>query len=353
VRAFRLVVASMAEKVTDVRSMRNLTHVLAAATAAMTLVAACTSTTFEQVGGTVIDERTGEPVAHAQLEAAAPQGATVAGSTDVQGRFTLREVHKRATLKITAANYELASLQVAEGPLEVKLTPIPVIGRVTSRLTKAGVHAALHGKAEPSETRPDGSFRVYGVSEGDTLTVSAPGYLQKSITIGAGRVEVALSPEPATEVKQIHRWLRANNLAAVWRFIFTNPSGYWFEEAPADLKAGAGKTYGVGRPEVKGVDVRVVSHDGRPPDITVIAIAWDPKFAAKPDFRVEFPASLTRAARPQTFTVRGIRVPYIALPVRGGEQVARLLLDGTITLLVESRDLNELKAFVTALLDEA
>jgi hypothetical protein len=112
VRAFWLVVASMVEKVADVRSMRKLTHVLTAATAAMALVAACTSTTFEQVGGTVIDGRAGKPVAHAQLEATAPQRATVAGSTDVQGRFTLREVHKRATLKITAANYELASLHL-------------------------------------------------------------------------------------------------------------------------------------------------------------------------------------------------------------------------------------------------
>jgi hypothetical protein len=333
--------------------MRRLARVLAAATAATMLAVACGSTTFEQVQGTVIDQRTGKPVAQARVQATAPQVAPVTGSTDAQGRFTLRTVSKQATLQVTAATYQHASMPVTPGPLEVRLTPILVVGRVTSRLTQAGLHAALRGKlGGPIQTRPDGSFRLYGVGRGDTLTVSAGGYLPKQVTIGAGRVEVALRPKPATEAAQIHRWLRADNVAAVWRFVFTDPPGYRFQDAPADLKAKARKAYGADRPEVKDVDVRVVTQDNDSDLITVIAVAWDPKFAAQPDFRVLFPPRLTRAARPQTFTVAGVRVPYIALPVPG-EHVARLLLDGTITLLLESRDLDDTKALVTALLDKA
>jgi hypothetical protein len=325
----------------------------------MLLAAACSSsssTTFQQVHGTVVDQRTGKPVAQARLQATAPQVATVTGSTDAQGRFTLHKVHKQATLQVTAANYQLASLPVDKGPLQVKLTPIPVLGRVTSRLTQAGLQATLRGKAgEQTQTRPDGTFQVYGMGQGDTLTVSAPGYTQKSITIGAGRVEVVLSPEPATEVNQINQWVRAGDLAAVWRFMFTDPPGYRFEDVPAEFKAKARKAY-EGKPGIKGFDVRVVTHDGGSPDITVVAIAWDPKLAAMPGFEDAVLAGLVRAtgaARPQTFTVRGIRVPYVASPAPGGLRVAHLLLDRSIELDLNSRDLDKLKAFVTALFTEA
>jgi Carboxypeptidase regulatory-like domain len=199
--------------------MRRLTPALTTVTAAMVLAAACSSsssTTLEQVRGTVVDQRTGKPVAQARVEATAPQVAMVTGSTDAQGRFTLRKISKQATLKVTAASYQLASLQVGKGPLEVKLTPIPVVGKVTSGLTRAGLPATLHGKAGArTQTRPDGSFEVYGVGQGDTLTVSAAGCTRKSVTIiGVGRVEVVLSPEPATEVNQVNQWVRTGNLAA-------------------------------------------------------------------------------------------------------------------------------------------
>jgi hypothetical protein len=345
------VVPSKEARTVTLKSARGLTHVLTTATAAMVLATACSSTTFKQVRGTVVDERTGKPVADARVEATATQAATVTGSTDALGRFTLHKVSKQATVKVTAANYQLASLRATQGPLEVKLTPIPVVGQITSRLTQAGLHAALRGKlGRQFQTRPDGTFTLYGIGKGDTLTVSAPEHLTKSVTIGAGRVEVALNPKPATEVEQIHRWLRAGNLAAVWRFIFTDPPGYQFREAPADFETKASKAYGVDRPEVKDVEVRVVSNNSGSDLITVIAVAYDPEFAARPGFRVSFPPRLTSLARPQMFTVARVRVPYIALPVPG-EHVARLLLDGTVMLLLESRDLNATKALVAALFD--
>ncbi len=169
--------------------------------------------------GTVVDQRTGRPVARARVEATAPQMATVTGSTDAQGRFTLRQVSKQATLKVTAANYQLASLPVGKGPLEVKLTPIPVIGRVTSGLTRAG----LGGHADPDASRRQ--LRGLRGGPGRPVDRERPWVHAKSITIGAGRVEVILSPEPATEVNQINQWVRAGNLAAVWRFHVHQPAG--------------------------------------------------------------------------------------------------------------------------------
>jgi hypothetical protein len=173
---------------------------------------------------------------------------------------------------------------VVRGSLEVKLTPFPVVGKVTSGLTRAGLQANLRGKAgAQTRTRPDGSFEVYGVGQGETLTVSAAGYTRKSVTVGGAWLEVVLSPEPATEVEQIGQWVRAGDLAAVWRFMSTNPPGYRFGDAPAQFKAQARKEYG-GQPEVKGFDVRVAVEDGGSAPITVVAVAWDPKVVARPGF---------------------------------------------------------------------
>ena len=58
--------------------------------------------------------------------------------------------------------------------------------------------------------------------------------------------------------------------------MFTNPPGYRFGDVPAQLKAEETKPY-EGLPEVKGFDARVVTHDGGPPEITVVAVAWGPE----------------------------------------------------------------------------
>jgi Carboxypeptidase regulatory-like domain len=157
--------------------MRRRKRALVVAMAALVMGAACSSGnsgTFKQVQGRVVDRRTGKPVAQARLEATTPQTATVSGSTDAQGRFTLGKVSKQAMLKVTATNYQPANLQLSEGLLEVQLTPVLVSGKVTSGLTQAGLQATLRGKtSEQTKTRPDGSFEISGVGPGDTLSVRA------------------------------------------------------------------------------------------------------------------------------------------------------------------------------------
>jgi hypothetical protein len=339
-------------------TMRRRKRALVVAMAALVMGAACSSGnsgTFKQVQGRVVDQRTGKPVAQARLEATTPQTATVSGSTDAQGRFTLGKVSKQAMLKVTATNYQPANLQLSEGPLEVQLTPVLVSGKVTSGLTQAGLQATLRGKtSEQTKTRPDGSFEISGVGPGDTLSVSAPGYTQKSVIIGGDKVKVTLSPEPATEVAQVHQWLETGDLAPVWRFVFTNPPGYRFEDVPADFKAEARKT-AEGKPGIKGLDVRVVtqngvSQKGGVADITAVAIAWDPKVAAAPGFAESNLTALAgEGARVRTFTVGGgIEVPYAVSSAPGWQPVALLLLDGAIELQLHGKDLAKLKAFVTA-----
>jgi hypothetical protein len=174
------------------------------------------------------------------------------------------------------------------------------------------------------------------------------------VIIGGGKVKVTLSPEPATEVAQVHQWLETGDLAPVWRFVFTNPPGYRFEDVPADFKAEARKT-AEGKPGIKGLDVRVVtqngvSQKGGVADITAVAIAWDPKVAAAPGFAESNLTALAgEGARVRTFTVGdGIEVPYAVSSAPGWQPVALLLLDGAIELQLHGKDLAKLKAFVTA-----
>lgn len=71
---------------------------MAAMTAAIVLAARCSSHTFDQVKGTVLDSRTRKPVAQAKVTATAPNTAPVTGPTDAQGTFTLLKVSKQAHL---------------------------------------------------------------------------------------------------------------------------------------------------------------------------------------------------------------------------------------------------------------
>jgi hypothetical protein len=151
--ACRLVVRDAEVRMLKRETMRRPKRALVVAMAALVMGAACSSGnsgTFKQVQGRVVDQRTGKPVAQARLEATTPQMATVSGSTDAQGRFSLGKVSKQAMLKVTATNYQPANLQLPEGPLEVQLTPVLVSGRVTSGLTQAGLQAGLRALVEQS-----------------------------------------------------------------------------------------------------------------------------------------------------------------------------------------------------------
>ncbi len=322
---------------------------LAAMAVAVVLAAGCSSKTFDQVKGTVLDSRTGKPVAQAKVTATAPDTAAVAGTTDVQGRFTLRKVSKQARLAVMATDYEAADVPVAGKPLNVALKPIPVQGVITSTLTNKGLRATLDGKVH-ERAAADGTFGVYGVGPGDSLSVTAPGYKTASVAIDADRrVQVLLVAEEATRIQQVNQWLRAGNLAPVWRYVFLTPKGYGYEDVPPQLKAEVGRQFAAAASEgVKGFDMRSVTKGGAAAEMEVIVAALDPRFASLPGAEEGFVTGVSESAgaRPQLITLAGgEQVEYIAPP--GGPK-SILISEGSLQVMILGDAAEQLKGFASA-----
>ncbi|HZD01869.1 MAG TPA: carboxypeptidase regulatory-like domain-containing protein [Actinomycetes bacterium] len=323
---------------------------LVAGTAAALLAAGCSSRTFDQVRGTVVDGRTGRAVAQAKVTASAPEAAEVGGTTDAQGRFTLHKVSKQARLKITSANYQPAEVQAADEALTVKLSPIPVTGVVSSTLTNRRLRATVGGSVK-ERTAADGSFSVYGLGPGDKLTASAPGYKTAAVTVDDDRrVAVALVAEEATRIRQVNDWLRAGNLAPVWRYVFRAPKGYEYEDLPSSVKDEARRQFTAGDAAkfIKGFDARSVTSGGAAADIEVLAFGVDPKVAALPGFDEGFMSGIAQEAgvSPQVITLAGgAEAAYLAPP--GGPD-AVVLGEGSLYVLMIGPGAKELKSFASA-----
>jgi hypothetical protein len=331
--------------------MRGAGRALAAMTVAVVLAAGCSSKTFDQVKGTVLDGRTGKPVAQAKVTATASNTAAVTGATDAQGTFTLRKVSKQAHLAVTATNYDpAADVPVSGKPLNVTLRPIPVQGMITSTLTNKGLQASLGGELH-ERTAADGTFRVYGVGPGDTLSVTAPGYKTASMAIDQDRkVHVLLVAEEATRIQQVNQWLRAGNLAPVWRYVFLTPKGYGYEAAPPGAKAEVGRQFATtgAQQAVKGFEMRSVTKGGAAADMAVIVVALDPRVAAAPGANEGFLTGVSQSAGAKPRLIRlagGEQVAYIAPP--GGPKLI-LLSEGSLQVAILGDAAERLKGFASA-----
>ncbi len=331
--------------------MSRAGRALAAMTVAVVLAAGCSSKTFDWVKGTVLDSRTGEPVAQAKVTATAPNTAAVTGPTDAQGTFTLREVSKQAHLAVTATNYEAADVPVAGKPLNVTLKPIPVQGLITSTLTNKGLQATQDGKLH-ERTAANGTFRVYGVGPGNRLSVTAPGYKTASVAIDQDRkMQVRLVAEEATRVEQVNQWLRSGNLAPVWRYVFLTPKGYGYEESPPEFKAGARKQFGAAGQAVKGFEMRSVTKGGAAANMAVLVVALDPRIAAAPGANEGFLTGVSQSAgaRPQPITLAGGKqVAYID-PPSGPKAI--LLSEGSLQAMILGDTAEQLKGFASAFIN--
>jgi hypothetical protein len=332
--------------------MRKAGQALAAMTAAVVLAAGCSSKTLDQVKGTVLDSRTGKPVAQAKVTATAPDTAAVTGPTDAHGTFTLRKVSKQAHLAVTAPNYEAAAdVPVAGKPLNVTLKPIPVQGVITSTLTSKGLRATLDGKLH-QRTATNGTFQIYGVGPGDRLSVTAPGYKTASAAIDQDRrVQVRLVAEEATRIQQVNQWLRAGNLTPVWRYVFLTPKGYGYEESPPELKAGARKQFGAAGQAVKGFEMRSVTKGGAAANMAVLVVALDPRLAASPGANEGFLTGVSQSAgaRPQPITLAGgNQVAYID-PPSGPKFI--LLNEGSLQVMILGDAAEQLKGFASAFIN--
>jgi hypothetical protein len=331
-------------------------RVLAAMVAVALLTAGCGSRTFEQVGGTVVDARTGRPVAEASVLATAPGAAEETATTNAQGTFTLHNVSRRAHLRVTSGNYQPAEVRLTGQLLGVALSPIPVHGVVTSALTGGGLRATVAGAAaSPTAAAADGGFQLYGLGPGDQLTVAAPGYKAASVTIDGDRdVRVALAAEEATRVEQVNDWLRAGHLAPLWRYVFRTPKGYGYVDLPADFKAEVRRqtvvTGGSTRRFVRGFDMRSVTEGDAGADIEVLAFAMDPGFAALPGFPETIVARFARSA--------GVSPRSLALPngataayLRPSSGAAALLLnEGSLVMVLFGPPGDPLVRFAAAFL---
>jgi hypothetical protein len=331
--------------------MSRPAQALVAMTAAVVLAAGCSSNTFDQVEGTVLDSRTRKPVAQAKVTATGPNTATVTGPTDAQGTFTLRKVSKQARLAVTATNYKAADVAVTGEPLNITLTPIPVQGRVTSTLTNKGLRASLAGTLH-QRTAADGTFRVYGMGPGDKLSVTAPGYKTASVAIDADRrVHVRLVAQEDTRIQQVNQWLRAGNLAPVWRYVFLTPKGYRYEDVPPQVKAEARRGFAAAAGEVKGFEARSVTKGGAAANMTVLVLALDPRVAALPGANENFLTGVSQGAgaRPRPITLAGgEQVAYLDPP--GGPRFI-VLSEGSLQVLLVGDAAERLKRFASAFIN--
>jgi Carboxypeptidase regulatory-like domain len=143
--------------------MSRVDGAVAVAAMVVLLATGCSARSLDEVSGTVLDGRAGQPIARAKVAATAPETPTLATSSDAQGNFTLQEVSKTARLQVTAPNYKPADVPVAEQALSFRLEPIPGEGLVTSTLANRALAANLGGKLHAGgrlrlRAKADGSF---------------------------------------------------------------------------------------------------------------------------------------------------------------------------------------------------
>lgn len=163
-----------------------------------------------------------------------------------------------------------------------------------------------------------------------------------------------LAAEEATRIEQVNQWLRAGELAAVWRYVFRTPKGYGYVDLPADFKAQVPQQSVVAgvaaRRLVRGFDMRSVTEGDSGADIEVLVFAMDPQFAAQAGFREILVARFARNA--------GVSAQSVVLPggataayFRPPESAAALLLtEGSLVVVVFGPPEEPIKRFAAAFL---
>jgi hypothetical protein len=213
----------------------------AAAAVGGVLVAQPTSVT---VTGKVVDRlRPDQPVASAIVAA---DGKAI--TTDLNGAFRLTGVAKHATLTVRARNYTDSVITTPTMPMTVQLAPIPIKAKVTSAMTGRPLtarFAASTGRALDAVTVANGVVRIYRVGPGDTLTITADGYLDATAAVAADRtLTVALQPTRRTMWRQLHRWIDARRYPMVTDWVLRLATGYDFRPATPQEQAGLNKLAG-------------------------------------------------------------------------------------------------------------
>jgi hypothetical protein len=240
-----------------------MSRAAAALTLVVLLLSACTSShppttqptpqarTIKHLSGTVADKRTGAPLADATIAS-----DSITATTDTTGSFTVSDVARGGTLTVSHCGYSSSSVPIpTQGTaVAVTLKPLRVIGHVKSNLTKTPLHAEFKGDATGS-TKKGGSFVLYGVCPGETLTFTASGYAAAKASIPAsGKTSIMLEAGPAVTEKQLVAWDASQQLVKEWSIV--HPDSYaYIDKDPyiAYYKDQAAKGYVPVSVDIKGV----------------------------------------------------------------------------------------------------
>ncbi len=181
--------------------------------------------------GTVIDRLTGQPVAAASIH-----GDGKSATTNARGNFQIAGVAANATLRVHARYYAPAQVKAVQTPVTVRLAPVPVPAAVSSALTGSRLPATLVlPNGDRVQTRADGTATLYRIGPGETVTVTAPGYLPAHPAVGADHtVTVALAPTLPTMRAQLQQWYRTSHYQAIIDWMLSPATGYTFKGTSAN-----------------------------------------------------------------------------------------------------------------------
>ncbi len=260
---------------------------------------ACSNTVA--VSGVVLDMRTSAPVPGAVVVA-----GSIKGTSNAKGRFHLASVPKDAKIEVSAANYRTKTVAASANVLTIKIAPIPVTGTALSAFTGKGIPATITGKGLNEKASSDGTFSVYGVGPGDTLTVSAIGHVTATVTIGDNRVaNVSLKLgriDPEALIPVI--------------------SGYGFENVPKALKdealRGIRSDPDIGK-YITGFAGKSVTSGGEGVAVVVV-VAVSPSVAALPGIREAYFSRSISTASSCSVPQEGAASPLRGSDTRGSSR---------------------------------
>lgn len=182
--------------------------------------------------GTVLDRLTGQPVA-----AASVHGGGMSAAANAHGKFQIAGIAAGTVLRVRARYYATAQVTATQAPVTVRLAPVPVPVTVTSALTGKPLPATLvlpGGDRAPA--RADGTATLYRIGPGETVTVTAAGYLPAHPAVGADHtVTVSLAPTLPTMRVQFQQWYRTRHYQAIIGWMLSPPTGHTFTgTSPSD-----------------------------------------------------------------------------------------------------------------------
>ncbi len=181
--------------------------------------------------GTVIDRLTGQPVA-----AASVHGGGKSATANARGKFQIADITAGTALRVQARYYAPAQVMAAQTPVTVRLAPVPVLVAVTSALTGRPLPATLVlPNGDRAQVRADGTATLYRIGPGETVVVTAAGYLPRRAAVSASSgVKEALAPTLHTMHAQLAKWYRTRHYQAIIDWMLSPATGYTFTINPSD-----------------------------------------------------------------------------------------------------------------------